>query len=234
MENVDPRELEKFEAIASRWWDPEGDFKPLHAINPLRLKFIDDRSALSGQRVVDIGCGGGLLTESMAQKGAIVTGIDMSTGPLGVARLHAKETGLDVEYLHSTAEALAVQRPQQFDVVTCLELLEHVPDPAAVVRAAADLVKPGGHVYFSTINRTPKAWLFAVVGAEYLLGLLPKGTHQYEKFIRPSELVSWCRSSALIAAELTGLHYNPLTERYHIGPGVDVNYLAHCTHAVTN
>ena len=227
--NVDAREVAKFEELAHRWWDPESEFKPLHDINPLRLDFIDRRAGgLEGKRVVDVGCGGGILAESMAARGADVTGIDMGEAPLAVARLHQHESGLSIDYRQTTAEALAEEMPGAFDVVTCLEMLEHVPEPKSVIRACATLVKPGGHVFFSTINRNPKAWLFAIVGAEYVLRLLPKGTHEYEKFIRPSELESWARHAGLQVREITGMSYNPLTRRYRLGADVDVNYLAHC------
>lgn len=226
--NFDPREIAKFEDLASRWWDPAGEFKPLHEINPLRLEYIDRRAGLAGKQVLDVGCGGGILSESMAARGAQVTAIDMGEAPLAVARLHRHESGVKVDYLHSTAEALAAERPGQFDVVTCLEMLEHVPEPASVVQACAQLVKPGGHVFFSTINRNPKSYLFAIVGAEYLLQMLPKGTHDYARFIRPSELAAWCRPAGLSVRELTGMSYNPLSKRYSLGPDVDVNYLVHC------
>jgi len=226
-ENVDAGELAKFEKLASRWWDPESEFKPLHDINPLRLEFIDRRVGLNGKRVLDVGCGGGLLTEAMASLGAHVTGIDLGEAPLAVAKLHLKLSGHNVSYERISAEALATQRSAAFDVVTCLELLEHVPDPASTVRACATLVRPGGAVFFSTINRNPKSWLFAVLGAEYLLNLLPKGTHDYRKFIRPSELAGWTRAAGLELLDLTGMHYNPLTRHYALAPGVDVNYLAY-------
>lgn len=225
-QNVDPAEIAKFEALAERWWDPTSEFKPLHDINPLRLRFIDERASLKGKTVVDVGCGGGILSESMAALGAKVTGIDLGRTPLAVARLHLKESGQQVEYLETAAEALAQERPASFDVVTCLEMLEHVPDPASTIRACAQLVKPGGKVFFSTLNRTPKAYAFAIVGAEYLLRLLPRGTHDYMKFIRPSELERWSRATGLSIRELIGMHYNPLTQRYWLAPGVDVNYLA--------
>jgi len=225
--NVDPAEIDKFEQLASRWWDPNSEFRPLHEINPLRLDFIDQRASLKGKAVLDVGCGGGILAESMAARGAQVTGIDMGEAPLAVARLHLKESGQQVDYQKITAEALAAQIPAGFDVVTCMEMLEHVPDPAQTVAACAQLVKPGGHVFFSTINRNPKSWLFAIVGAEYVLGLLPKGTHEYVKFIRPSELEQWCRKAGLSVREYTGMHYNPLLKQYSLGKGVDVNYLAY-------
>ncbi len=228
-QNVDPAELAKFDAAAARWWDPEGEIRTLHEINPLRLDWIRQRCELSGSRVVDIGCGGGILAESMAAAGAEVTGIDMAGAALEVARLHLHESGVSVDYRQTTAEALAGEAADRYDVVTCLELLEHVPDPAGIVRSCADLVAPGGHVFFSTINRTPKAFLFAIVGAEYLLRLLPSGTHEYEKFIRPSELESWARQAGLELRDSAGLHYNPLTREYALGGGLDVNYLMHFT-----
>lgn len=226
-DNVDDAEVAKFDALASRWWDPEGEFKALHAINPLRLDFIRQRATLEGRQVVDIGCGGGILAESMARLGANVTAIDAASGPLEVARLHLAESGVDVSYQQSTAEALAKQQAGTFDVVTCLEMLEHVPSPQAVIGACADLVKPGGDLFFSTINRNPKSFLFAIVGAEYLLRLLPTGTHEYQKFIRPSELAAWARDCGLNLNDSVGMHYNPLSEEYSLGPNVDVNYLMH-------
>ncbi|MBI1423158.1 MAG: bifunctional 2-polyprenyl-6-hydroxyphenol methylase/3-demethylubiquinol 3-O-methyltransferase UbiG [Gammaproteobacteria bacterium] len=228
--NVDYGEINKFEALAARWWDPHSEFKPLHEINPLRLDYIDRRAGLQGKRVLDVGCGGGILSESMALRGAQVTGIDMGEAPLAVARLHQHESNVQVDYQQSTAETFAAQYPGQFDVVTCLEMLEHVPDPGSVIQACAQLVKPGGHVFFSTINRNPKSFLFAIVGAEYLLRLLPKGTHEYNKFIKPSELAEWIRNAGLEMRELTGMSYNPLTQRYSLGYDVDVNYLVHCQH----
>jgi len=225
--NVDPAELAKFEKLAARWWDPESEFKPLHQINPLRLKWIDERVGLKGKRVLDVGCGGGILAESMAALGAEVTGIDLGDAPLAVAKLHQKESGLTVEYRRVSAEELAQAQPGSFDVVTCLEMLEHVPAPASTVAACAQLVKPGGQVFFSTLNRNPKSFLFAIVGAEYVLKLLPRGTHEYLKFIKPSELDRMCRRAGLGVRELTGMHYHPLTRRYTLGPGVDVNYLLH-------
>ncbi|MEO5573562.1 MAG: bifunctional 2-polyprenyl-6-hydroxyphenol methylase/3-demethylubiquinol 3-O-methyltransferase UbiG [Gammaproteobacteria bacterium] len=229
-QNIDPHEIAKFEAMAARWWDPTSEFKPLHDINPLRLDYIDTRARLSVKHVVDIGCGGGILAEAMATRGAHVTGIDMGLAPLQVAKLHLLESGLTVDYQQITAEQLAELRPAQFDIVTCLEMLEHVPDPASVIAACARLVKPGGHVFFSTINRNPKSYLLAVIGAEYLLKLLPKGTHDYAKFIRPAELESWSREAGLSLRDLTGMTYNPLTREYSLGRDVDVNYLAHAVH----
>lgn len=223
--NVDPAEIAKFEALASRWWDPQSEFKPLHEINPLRLNWIDERAVLHGKTVLDVGCGGGILSESMARRGASVTGIDLGEAPLAVARLHLLESGQQVDYRRIPVEQLAAERPASFDVVTCLEMLEHVPDPAAVVRACHDLVRPGGWVFFSTINRNPKAYAFAILGAEYLLRMLPRGTHDYSKFIRPSELAGWVRGAGLDLGEMTGLHYNPLTRRYWLAPNVDVNYM---------
>ncbi len=225
--NIDDAEIAKFDALASRWWDPEGEFRPLHQINPLRLDFIRQRAPLAGARVLDVGCGGGLLAEAMAAGGAQVTGIDMAEGPLAVARLHLAESGHEVEYARATAEDFASEHAGRYDTVTCLEMLEHVPDPAAVVRACATLVRPGGNLFFSTINRNPKAFLFAIVGAEYLLRLLPAGTHEYEKFIRPSELDAWGRAAGLELADSIGLHYNPLTREYRLDRGLDVNYLMH-------
>ncbi|MEQ8206946.1 MAG: bifunctional 2-polyprenyl-6-hydroxyphenol methylase/3-demethylubiquinol 3-O-methyltransferase UbiG [Woeseia sp.] len=227
--NVDAAEIAKFDALAARWWDPNGEFRPLHQINPLRLDYIRQRAPLQSLRVLDIGCGGGILAESMAAAGATVTGIDMAEGPLTVARLHQAETGITVDYQQSTAEAFAEAHPATFDVVTCLEMLEHVPAPDTVINACATLVKPGGHVFLSTINRNPKAFLFAIVGAEHLLRLLPAGTHEYQKFIKPSELDAWARDASLELHGSTGLHYNPLTREYSLGPNVDVNYLMHYT-----
>ncbi len=225
--NVDHAEISKFEELASRWWDPHSEFKPLHEINPLRLGYIDDIASLSGKRVLDVGCGGGILSESMAAKGAGVTGIDMGEAPLQVARLHLLESGLEVNYERIPVERLAAEQPASFDVVTCMEMLEHVPDPASVVNACATLVKPDGHVFFSTLNRNPKSYLFAIVGAEYLLRLLPRGTHDFSKFIRPSELDRWIRGAGLETKDMTGLVYNPLSRSYKLGPDVDVNYMVH-------
>ena len=225
--NVDGGEIAKFSELASRWWDRESEFKPLHEINPLRLEYIDGIADLEGKQVVDIGCGGGILSESMALRGAEVTGIDMAEASLSVARLHQLESGVQVDYRQATAEKLAEEMPERFDIITCMEMLEHVPDPASVIAACARLAKPGGHIFFSTINRTPKAYLFAIIGAEYLLHLLPKGTHEYSKFIPPAELDSWARAAGLEIGDLTGMSYNPLTKRYWLGQDIDVNYLAH-------
>ncbi len=223
--NVDPEEISKFEALAARWWDPESEFKPLHDINPLRLNFIDQRAHLSGKRVLDVGCGGGILSESMAARGAKVIAIDASQVPISVAKLHQQETGSDVDYRLATVEDIADSDEGPFDAVTCLELVEHVPDPASVISACASLLEPGGHVFLSTLNRNPKSYLFAIIGAEYVLGLLPKGTHDYAKFIRPSELDAWARRAGLKLNELTGMSYNPFTRRYRLGEDVSVNYL---------
>ena len=226
-DNVDAAEVAKFDALAARWWDPESEFRPLHEINPLRLDWIREHVDLTGRRVLDVGCGGGILTESMAAAGATVTGIDMAEGPLAVARLHQIESGAEVEYQQATAEELAARHPGAFDVVTCLEMLEHVPSPPQVIQSVCQLVKPGGHVFFSTINRNPKSFLFAIVGAEYILRLLPAGTHEYQKFIRPSELEAWSRSAGLELQSSMGLHYNPFSREYSLGPNVDVNYMMH-------
>jgi len=227
-DNVDRAEIAKFEALASRWWDRDSEFKPLHAINPLRANWVDQRAPVAERQLLDVGCGGGIFSESMAQRGAAVTGIDMGEAPLAVARLHLLESGLEVDYQRSTAEQFAAAHPARFDLVCCLEMLEHVPDPAAVIAACATLTKPGGDLFFSTINRNPKAYLFAIIGAEYLLQLLPKGTHDYSKFIRPAELAGWVRDAGLELVEMTGMHYNPLTKQYKLKAGdVDVNYLVH-------
>jgi len=225
--NVDPAELQKFSSLAHRWWDKNSEFKPLHEINPLRLGFIDQRAGLQGKRVLDVGCGGGILSESMAQKGAEVTGIDLGDKALKVARLHSLESGVSVDYRLVSVEELADEAPESFDIVTCMEMLEHVPDPDAVVQACAKLVKPGGHVFFSTINRNPKSYLFAVIGAEYILNLLPRGTHEYEKFIKPSELSASIRRSGLTVSGLKGMSYNPITKIYGLTDDVSVNYLVH-------
>lgn len=228
--NVDPAEIAKFEALAAKWWDRASEFKPLHDINPLRLNWIDERVGLAGKRVLDVGCGGGILAESMARRGATVLGIDMGEAPLAVARLHAEQDGVTgISYRRVQVEVLADEQPGSFDTVTCLEMLEHVPDPGAVVAACLKLVKPGGRVFFSTINRNPKSWLFAIVGAEYVLRMLPRGTHDYQKFIRPSELGGWARAAGFSVDEMTGLHFNPLTGRYWLAPNVDVNYMIACT-----
>lgn len=225
--NVDAGEIAKFEKLASRWWDRNSEFKPLHDINPLRAGFIDSKVNLAGKLVLDIGCGGGILAESMARRGARVTGIDMGAAPLAVAKLHLFESKLDIDYMQASAEDWAAQHGGHYDVVTCLEMLEHVPDPARVIAACRKLLKPGGHLFVSTINRNAKAWLFAVVGAEYVLRLLPRGTHDYRKFIKPSELLRWARAEGLQHGELTGMTYNPLTKIYRLGNDVDVNYLVH-------
>jgi 2-polyprenyl-6-hydroxyphenyl methylase/3-demethylubiquinone-9 3-methyltransferase len=227
--NADPLELQKFSDLAHRWWDPTSEFRPLHEINPLRLEWINARAPLAGKMVADIGCGGGILAESMAKKGAQVTGIDLSEKALKVADLHSLESGVQVRYEMISAEALAAREPGRYDVVTCMEMLEHVPDPAAVVQACATLVKPGGHVFFSTINRNPKAYLFAVIGAEYLLRMLPKGTHDYSKFITPAELAQFARSAGLCTDSLKGMTYNPLTKIYSLNQDTDVNYLVACS-----
>jgi len=231
--NADPQELSKFSELAHRWWDPTSEFKPLHQINPLRLDWIErlaGADGLRGKRLLDIGCGGGILAESMARRGAAqVVGVDLAVKPLKVAQLHALEAGVDnLDYREIAAEALAAESPSAFDIVTCMEMLEHVPDPASIVRACATLVKPGGQVFFSTINRNPKSFLFAIVGAEYVLGLLPKGTHEYAKFIRPSELARWCREAGLELRATRGLQYNPLTRRYWLAADTSVNYLFAC------
>lgn len=227
--NVDQQELGKFAALAHKWWDTSSEFKPLHDINPLRLDYIDQHAGLTGKTVLDVGCGGGILSESMARRGARVTGIDLGEKALGVARLHQLESGVDVDYRCIAAEALAAEQAGAYDVVTCMEMLEHVPDPASVVAACAALVKPGGQVFFSTLNRNPKSYLFAVIGAEYLLNLLPKGTHEYEKFIKPSELSRWCRNASLQVNEVTGMNYSPFSKRYWLSQDVSVNYMVRAT-----
>ena len=233
MSNVDEQEISKFGELASRWWDAEGEFKPLHMINPLRLDFIARHSdGLFDKKVVDIGCGGGILAESMAKMGASVTGIDMAEASLEVARLHGLESGVSVDYQCITAEALANQAQGEYDVVTCMEMLEHVPEPASVVQACAKLVKPGGHVFFSTLNRNPKSYLMGILGAEYILGLVPKGTHQYNRFIRPSELMAMTDRASLTTCHATGLHMNPLTQQFYLSDkNIDVNYMLHTQHA---
>lgn len=227
MLNVEAAELNKFGELAHKWWDKNSEFKPLHEINPLRLDFIHQRADLAGKKVLDVGCGGGILSEAMAQLGATVTGIDLGEKALNVAKLHSLESGLNIDYQLISAEALADQQAARFDVVTCMEMLEHVPDPISIVQACARLVKPNGHVFFSTINRHPKAYLFAVIGAEYVLNMLPKGTHDYAKFVKPSELASWMRGADLELQQQIGLHYNPISKHYSLGLGVDVNYLVH-------
>ena len=226
--NADPAELQKFSDLAHRWWDPAGEFRPLHDINPLRLGWIDRHARLAGKRVLDVGCGGGILAESMAQLGAEVSGIDLSEKALRVAELHLLESGAKVRYEHAAVDAYAAAHPGAFDVVTCMELLEHVPDPAAMVRACAAAVRPGGHVFFSTLNRNPKSYLFAVLGAEYVLGLLPKGTHDYQRFLKPSELARFCREAGLRVEEMTGMTYHPVRREYRLEADCDVNYLLRC------
>jgi len=226
--NADPAEVQKFSNLASRWWDTASEFKPLHDINPLRVGWIDQHSPLADKRVVDVGCGGGILAESMCRLGANVSGIDLSEAAISVARLHALESELSLDYECVAAESFADTHPQSFDVVTCLELLEHVPDPASTVAACAKLVKPGGAVYFSTLNRNPKSWLFAIVGAEHILKLLPKGTHQHDRFIKPSELNRYCIAAGLELTGITGMTYNPVTQVYRLGKDIDVNYMVAC------
>lgn len=225
--NADQAELDKFSELAHRWWDPNSEFRPLHEINPLRLDHIDRLAAISGKRVCDVGCGGGILAEAMAARGAIVTGIDLADKPLKVAQLHLLESGQNVDYRKIAVEALADELPQHFDVVTCMEMLEHVPDPAATVAACARLLKPGGHAFFATLNRNPKSYLFAIIGAEYVLKLLPRGTHDYARFIKPSELSRFCREADLEPAGLIGMTYNPITRQYALGRDTDVNYILH-------
>jgi 2-polyprenyl-6-hydroxyphenyl methylase/3-demethylubiquinone-9 3-methyltransferase len=227
--NVDPAEIAKFEELASRWWDLNSEFKALHDINPLRVNYIDQRAPVAGKKVLDVGCGGGILCEGMAQRGAKVTGIDMGEAPLSVASLHLHESGLDIDYQKSTAEDFAQQHSDQYDIVTCLEMLEHVPDPSSVVSACAKLVKPGGQLFFSTINRNPKSYLFAVIGAEHLLRMIPKGTHDYGKFIKPSELAACLRKAELEMHNISGMTFNPITKNYRLGSDVDVNYLMHAS-----
>jgi len=224
-QNVDSQEIAKFEALASRWWDKESEFKPLHDINPLRVNYIDERANLPGKKVLDVGCGGGILSEGLSQRGAHVTGIDMGEAPLSVAKLHGLESGVKVDYLKITVEELASQEAGSYDVVSCLEMLEHVPEPASVVKACFDLLKPGGQLFLSTLNRNPKSFLFAIVGAEHILKMLPKGTHEFKKFIRPSELANHVRSAGFEMKDITGMTFNPLTKRYKLGNDVDVNYL---------
>jgi 2-polyprenyl-6-hydroxyphenyl methylase/3-demethylubiquinone-9 3-methyltransferase len=231
MTNVDNGELNKFAELAHKWWDKTSEFKPLHEINPLRLNYIDSATGLKGKTVLDVGCGGGILSESMAEKGAKVTGIDLGEKALKVAQLHSLESGVSVDYQLVSVETLAEQQPESFDVITCLEMLEHVPNPASIIAACAKLVKPQGHLFFSTINRNPKAYLFAVIGAEYVLNLLPRGTHDYEKFIKPSELASWARTQHLSLQGQIGMSYNPITQQYSLGADTSVNYLMHMVKA---
>jgi 2-polyprenyl-6-hydroxyphenyl methylase/3-demethylubiquinone-9 3-methyltransferase len=228
-ENYDQDELNKFASHASRWWDPEGELKTLHQINPLRLGYIQSKVNLDGKSILDIGCGGGILAESMAKAGGTVTGIDMHKSIIDAAKLHQHESGTNVEYLQISAEHIATERPQHYDVVTCLEMLEHVPDPASVIAACATLIKPGGHIFFSTINRNPKAYLFAIIGAEYILKMLPKSTHDYKKFIRPSELGNWLRQAGMQPQHMKGIHYNPFTKTFSLNEDISVNYLLHAT-----
>nr|WP_086938796.1 bifunctional 2-polyprenyl-6-hydroxyphenol methylase/3-demethylubiquinol 3-O-methyltransferase UbiG [Thaumasiovibrio occultus] len=229
--NVDSSEIAKFEEMAAHWWDLEGEFKPLHQINPLRLNYVNERcGGLVGKRVLDVGCGGGILAESMAAMGANVTGIDMGEAPLTIAKLHGLETGVKVDYQQTTAEQHAADNPGLYDVVTCMEMLEHVPDPASVIQACSQLVKPGGHVFFSTLNRNMKSYLFAIVGAEHIMKVVPKGTHEHSKFIRPSELMAFIDPTPLQERHITGLHYNPLFDSYKLGHNVDVNYIVHTCH----
>lgn len=228
MKNVDAEEIRKFSDLASRWWDPTGEFRPLHDMNPLRADYIDQNSPVNGKKLIDVGCGGGILSEALAHKGAQVSGIDMGEAPLAVARLHAEESGLEIDYQHATAEQLATEKPGEFDVLCCLEMLEHVPDPSSVIRACADLTKSGGDLYFSTINRNPKSFLFAIVGAEYVLGLLPKGTHSYKKLIKPSELAGWLRAAGLELVEICGVTMNPFTRQFSLSESdVSINYMIH-------
>ena len=232
MENFDKEELDKFDDLAARWWDKDSEFKPLHDINPLRLNYIDEKAGLNGKKVIDIGCGGGILSESMALRGATVKGIDLATAGLSVAKLHAQQTAANVEYEKISAEALAELEPASYDVVTCLEMLEHVPQPDKIIQACATLVKPGGDLFFSTINRNPKSYLFAIVGAEYVLNLLPKGTHEYAKFIKPAELDDWIRTTGLANQDLIGMSYNPFSGKYWLGKDVSVNYMMHAKRPV--
>ena len=226
--NIDPNEVAKFEALATSWWDSEGESKPLHDLNPFRLAYIEQYCDLDQKQIIDVGCGGGILSEALAKKGAIVTGIDAGKLPLDIAKLHAIESELTIDYQHITAEQKAEQSAGQYDIVTCMEMLEHVPDPVSVINACAQLVKPGGHLFFSTLNRHPKSYLFAILGAEYIMQMLPKGTHDYQRFIRPSELASWCRQATLSVQDISGLSYKPLTKTFQLSDDVKVNYLMHC------
>ena len=227
MENIDSAEIAKFESLAARWWDPNSEFAPLHEINPLRVSYIANRHSLEGCRALDVGCGGGLLSEALSDQGAAVTGLDAGAGPIAVAKLHARANNHSIDYRHLTIEQFVDENPEPFDVICCLEMLEHVPDPALTIKSCVKLLKPGGDIFFSTINRNLKSFLFAIVGAEYVLSLLPRGTHDYKKLIRPSELDQWSRTSGLSIKDITGMHYNPLSKKYRLGPGVAVNYLAH-------
>ncbi len=226
--NVDPSEIAKFDALASNWWDLEGESKPLHDLNPLRLEFISKQCSLDNKHVIDVGCGGGILSEALAKSGANTTGIDMGEMALNVAKLHALEAELTIDYQHITAEEKAQQSAQNYDLVTCMEMLEHVPDPLSIIQACADLVKPGGDLFFSTLNRHPKAYLLAVLGAEYIMNMLPKGTHDYKRFIKPSELAKWCRQAGLQVSHIKGISYNPLKQAFKLSDDVHVNYLLHC------
>ena len=229
--NVDPAEVAKFEALATSWWDTEGESKPLHDLNPIRLAYIEQRCQLKNKLAIDVGCGGGILSEALAKSGANVTGIDMGRMPLDIATLHALESDFTIDYQQVTAEEKAEQSPEQFDVVTCMEMLEHVPDPVSVIQACSDLVKPGGDLFFSTLNRHPKAYLLAVLGAEYIMKMLPKGTHDYKRFIRPSEMATWCRQAGLNVQDITGMSYNPFNKSFKLSDDVNVNYLMHCRKA---
>lgn len=229
--NVDPIEVAKFEALASSWWDSEGESKPLHDLNPIRLGYIKQRCQLNDNHAIDVGCGGGILSEALAKSGAHVTGIDIGKMPLDIAKLHALEGNITIDYQQITAEDKAAQSAAQFDVVTCMEMLEHVPDPVSVIQACADLVKPGGKVFFSTLNRHFKAYLFAILGAEYIMNILPKGTHDYKRFIRPSEMAAWCRQAGLEACDITGMSYNPISKTFKLSNDVNINYLIHCRKA---
>ena len=228
-QNIDHAEREKFDSVASGWWDPEGSFRPLHDLNPARLKFIADRAEIADRPILDVGCGGGILAESLARKGGNVTGIDVAPKVLAIARLHLHESGLDVDYRETTIEQRALETPEHFDVVTCMEMLEHVPEPASVIQSVQELLKPGGHAFFSTLNRTPLAFALGIVGAEHIARLLPRGTHRYDRFIRPSELSAWAREAGLVVEDISGLHYNPLTRSVMLGGNVQVNYLLHAS-----